>query len=65
VISDETIAAVRDRVDIVALIGQNVALQRRGRRFIGLCPFHKEKTPSFSVNPERGFYYCCGCKASG
>ena len=64
-ISDETIAAVRDRVDIVALIGQNVALQRRGRRFIGLCPFHKEKTPSFSVNPERGFYYCFGCKASG
>ncbi len=64
-ISEETIAAVRERVDLVALIGENVRLKRQGRRFTGLCPFHKEKTPSFNVNPDRGMYHCFGCKASG
>lgn len=64
-ISPETIALVKERTDLVALIGESVRLTRRGRSFTGLCPFHKEKTPSFHVNPERGFYHCFGCKESG
>lgn len=64
-ISPETIALVKERTDLVALIGESVRLTRRGRSFTGLCPFHKEKTPSFQVSPERGFYHCFGCKESG
>ena len=64
-ISQQTIDTLRERVDIVALIQDNVKLTKRGARWLGLCPFHKEKTPSFNVNPERGFYHCFGCGASG
>ncbi len=64
-ISKETIAAVRERADIVQVVGESVRLKRQGRRMVGLCPFHKEKTPSFSVNSERGMFHCFGCKASG
>ncbi len=64
-ISPETIALVKERTDLVALIGETVRLTKRGRSFTGLCPFHKEKSPSFHVSPERGFYYCFGCKESG
>lgn len=64
-ISPATIAQVRERTDIVALIGETVRLTRRGRSFLGLCPFHKEKSPSFSVSAERGYYYCFGCKEHG
>jgi DNA primase len=66
VISPETIALVRDRTDIVALIQESVpSLKKRGRAWTGLCPFHKEKTPSFNVNQERGFFKCFGCGESG
>ena len=65
-IAKETIQLVRDRTDIVAVVSERVpSLKRHGRRFTGLCPFHKEKTPSFSVNQESGLYYCFGCKESG
>lgn len=64
-ISPETIALVKERTDLVALIGETVKLTRRGRSFTGLCPFHKEKTPSFHVSPDRGFFHCFGCKESG
>lgn len=65
-ISPETIALVRDRTDILAVIGEGVpSLKRRGRSWVGLCPFHKEKSPSFHVNPDRGFFHCFGCKESG
>lgn len=65
-ISPETIALVRDRTDILAVISEGVpSLKRRGRSWVGLCPFHKEKTPSFHVNPDRGFFHCFGCKESG
>ncbi len=65
-ISPETIALVRDRTDIVALLFESVpSLKRRGRSWVGLCPFHKEKTGSFHVNPDRGFFHCFGCKESG
>jgi DNA primase len=65
-ISKDTISLVRDRTDIIAVVSESVpTLKRRGRHFTGLCPFHKEKTPSFHVNPETGRYYCFGCKESG
>ncbi|WP_437719304.1 DNA primase [Sorangium sp. So ce448] len=64
-ISPETIALVKERTDLVALIGESVRLARRGHSFTGLCPFHKEKTPSFHVSPNRGFYHCFGCKETG
>ena len=64
-IPDEDVARVRAATDIVALIGEQGALKRVGQRWVGLCPFHTEKSPSFSVNAEAGFYYCFGCQASG
>ncbi len=64
-IPDDEVARVRAATDIVALVGEHAALKRQGRRWVGLCPFHTEKTPSFSVNAEEGFYYCFGCQASG
>lgn len=56
---------VLENTDIIELIGQTVSLKRRGKSYTGLCPFHQEKTPSFSVNPQKQFFYCFGCKASG
>src|SRR6266702_3811428 len=64
-ILDDDVARVREATDLVALAGEHIALKRVGRRFMGLCPFHTEKTPSFSVNPELGVYYCFGCQKSG
>jgi DNA primase len=64
-ILDEDVAQVRDATDIVALVSERLALKRVGRRFVGLCPFHAEKSPSFSVNPELGLYFCFGCQESG
>ena len=64
-IPDEDVARVRAATDIAALIGEHTALKRVGRRLVGLCPFHSEKSPSFSVNPEEGLYYCFGCQVSG
>lgn len=61
----EDVARVREATDIVQLISNTVALRKAGRRWQGLCPFHTEKTPSFSVNAEEGLYYCFGCRASG
>ncbi len=64
-ISPATIQAIRERTDIVAVIGETMKLVRRGRSFVGLCPFHQERTPSFHVSPDRGFFHCFGCKESG
>jgi DNA primase len=65
-ISPETIALIRERTDIVALIQESVpSLKKRGRSWTGLCPFHKEKSPSFNVNQDRGFFKCFGCGESG
>jgi len=52
-------------VDIVELIGKSVSLKRRGKDYVGLCPFHQEKTPSFHVSPTKQYFICYGCKASG
>ena len=64
-ISDELIAEIRDRTDIVALIGEFVELKQRGANFQGLCPFHNEKSPSFNVRRDRQFFHCFGCQESG
>jgi len=64
-IGRDTIDRIRARIDLVALIGETVKLQRRGASHVGLCPFHQEKSPSFNVHGDRGFYYCHGCKAGG
>ena len=61
----EDVERVRSATDIVELISQKVALRRVGARWVGLCPFHSEKTGSFSVNAELGRYYCFGCQAKG
>src|SRR5579871_6927926 len=61
----DKIEEVRTRADIVEIIGAQVRLRRAGRNLVGLCPFHNEKTPSFSVNAERGFFHCFGCGAGG
>ena len=64
-IPDSAVQAVRDAIDLVDLVSDQTRLERRGKRLLGLCPFHKEKTPSFSVDAERGLYYCFGCGAGG
>lgn len=64
-ILDEDVAAVRAATDLVALASEHLAVRRAGNRFVGLCPFHSEKSPSFSINPALGVYYCFGCQASG
>ncbi len=63
--SDEVIEEVRSRNDIVDVISSYVKLQRRGSSYFGLCPFHNEKSPSFSVSPGKQMYYCFGCGAGG
>ncbi len=64
-VGDDVIADVRERTSIVELASRYTALKRTGRNHQGLCPFHSEKTPSFSVSEERGVFYCFGCQASG
>jgi len=63
--SEDKLEEIRARANIVEVIGAHVRLKPAGRNFVGLCPFHDEKTPSFSVNPERGFFHCFGCGAGG
>ncbi len=62
---DDLVETVRSRTDLVELVGRFLKLKKVGSRYVGLCPFHAEKTPSFSVNPQRGFFHCFGCQASG
>ncbi|MBW2294271.1 MAG: DNA primase [Deltaproteobacteria bacterium] len=64
-IPEETIQTIRDRIDIVAVIGRYVDLKKSGRNFKGRCPFHEEKTPSFNVNPDRQIFHCFGCQVGG
>lgn len=59
------VAEVRDKTDIASVIGDYVQLRRVGASYIGLCPFHQEKTPSFHVSPAKQFFYCFGCQKSG
>ncbi len=61
----EKIEEVRSATDIVEVIGAHVALKHRGKNYVGLCPFHVEKTPSFSVSPDKQMFYCFGCGKGG
>ena len=61
----DKVGEIKGRVDIVELISEYVSLKKAGRNFLGLCPFHSEKTPSFTVNRERQMYYCFGCGEKG
>ncbi len=61
----ETIEEVKERADIYDVVSEYVVLKKRGKDFLGLCPFHEEKTPSFTVSPSKQMYYCFGCGAGG
>jgi DNA primase len=61
----DTIEEVKQRADIVDVISEHVVLRKRGKDYVGLCPFHDEKSPSFSVSPTKQLYYCFGCNAGG
>lgn len=63
--AEDVIEEVRSRNDIVGVISEYVKLQRKGSSYFGLCPFHNEKSPSFSVSPDKQMYYCFGCGAGG
>ena len=62
---EELVAEIKNRLDIVEVVSEQVILKKNGSHYWGLCPFHKEKTPSFSVNPQLGIYKCFGCGAGG
>jgi DNA primase len=64
-LTPQLVQAVRDAVDIVAIASEHTRLRKAGRRYQGLCPLHKEKSPSFSVDPVQGLFYCFGCGAGG
>ena len=63
--SDELVEEVRSRNDIVDVVGRYVRLTKKGSSYFGLCPFHSEKTGSFSVTPSKQMYYCFGCGKGG
>jgi DNA primase len=64
-ITPDLVEAVRDAVEILDIASEQTKLKKSGRRYLGLCPLHKEKTPSFSVDPEQGLFYCFGCGQGG
>lgn len=63
--SDDFVEKLRGQADIVAVVSEYVPLKQKGRNYWGCCPFHQEKSPSFSVAPDKGFFYCFGCQAGG
>lgn len=64
-IPENILQQIQDRIDIVASIGKTVSLKKRGQNFLGLCPFHNERTPSFTVNPTKRIWHCFGCQKGG
>jgi DNA primase len=63
--SEDVLSRIQEATDLAELVGETVVLRRRGRKLWGLCPFHAEKTPSFSVDPDRQLFYCFGCHVGG
>ena len=64
-ISPNTIQQITSRIDIIDVVGEYVKLKKRGTNYLGLCPFHNEKSPSFTVSPAKEIYKCFGCGKSG
>ena len=64
-ITPQTIEKIKNRIDIIDVIGEYVKLKKRGSNYLGVCPFHNEKTPSFTVSPAKELYKCFGCGKSG
>src|SRR6056297_2039323 len=63
--SNDIVEKIKNNINIVELISDYVQLKKSGRNYKGLCPFHQEKTPSFTVNPENQYFHCFGCGAGG
>ena len=64
-IPEHLIDRIRESIDIVEVISRYISLRKQGRNYIALCPFHTEKTPSFTVSPEKQIFYCFGCHTGG
>lgn len=64
-LEQDVLAEIKNRLDVVDVVSEHVLLKKSGKNYWGLCPFHKEKTPSFSVNPDKGIFKCFGCGAGG
>jgi DNA primase len=64
-IPEDIVEKIKTDTDILDLVSEYITLKKAGKDYVGLCPFHREKTPSFSVIPDKGFFYCFGCGASG
>ena len=62
---DKLINEINEKILLSDFIGRKVTISKRGREFVGLCPFHNEKTPSFTINDDKNFYHCFGCGAHG
>ena len=60
-----TIEAVKERADIVDVVGEHIVLKKKGKEFVGICPFHDDSKPSMTVSPSKQFYYCFSCGAGG
>ncbi len=64
-VQDDKISEIKNSADILEIVSESVTLKKTGQNYVGLCPFHSEKTPSFSVSPQRSIYHCFGCGAGG
>ena len=64
-ISEDKLSEIRSALDIVDVVSETVLLKKTGKNFVGLCPFHAEKTPSFTVSPDKQIFYCFGCGSGG
>ena len=63
--SPQFLDQIKDQLELVSVLGRRVNLKKKGREYLGLCPFHNEKTPSFTVNEDKGFFHCFGCGEHG